>query len=225
MIAMITVPWYDSHFTAHTQNHCLALTLPFLKKPAPSANPADAPPTKRVVPWKVRAFVWLRRGTQWREVISLVVIMTITLLMWNTWAVYPLKLLVAFFHEFSQGLMALLTGGHITSISFSNDLHGNSAVEGGLHLGSASVHGHDHALGANGLGGGEAGLDRRRHDLRVALVADPALFPAVVEIGLVAAEVVDEIHRHRMMADQLGDHVLGAAQQGRGAVAVVHLVG
>ena len=70
-----------------------------------------------------------------------------------------------------------------------------------------------------------AGLDRRRHDLRVALVADPALFPAVVEVGLVAAEMVDEVHRHRMMADELGDHVLGAAQQRRGAVAVVHLAG
>jgi hypothetical protein len=63
------------------------------------------------------------------------------------------------------------------------------------------------------LAGGEAGLDGRRHDLRIALVADPALFPAVVEVGLVAAEVIDEIHRHRVMADELGDDVLGAAQQ------------
>ena len=68
-------------------------------------------------------------------------------------------------------------------------------------------------------------LDGGRHDLRVALVADPALFPAVIEVALVAAEVIDEVHRHRVMADQLGDHVLGAAQQRRGAVAVVQLVG
>ncbi len=70
-----------------------------------------------------------------------------------------------------------------------------------------------------------AALIAGRHDLRVALVADPALFPAIVELGVLAAEVVDEIHRHRVMADQLGDHVLGAAEQRRSAIAVVQLVG
>lgn len=110
----------------------MALSIPFLKKPVDAAKAVSLPPaTKRAVPWKVRAFVWLRRGTQWREVISLVLIMTVTLLLWNTWAVYPLKLLVAFFHEFSQGLMGLATGGHITQITFTSELQGECNVEGG----------------------------------------------------------------------------------------------
>jgi hypothetical protein len=80
-------------------------------------------------------------------------------------------------------------------------------------------------LAALELAGGQRALDGGRHDLRIALVADPALFPAVVEVGLVAAEVIDEVHRHRVMAYQLGDHVLGATQERRRAVAVVELVG
>src|SRR4029077_3892328 len=80
-------------------------------------------------------------------------------------------------------------------------------------------------VAALALAGAQRRLDGRRHDLRIALVADPALFPAVVEVGLVAAEVIDEVHRHRMRPDQLGDPVLGAAQQRGGAVAVVHLAG
>ena len=38
-------------------------------------------------------------------------------------------------------------------------------------------------------------LDRGRHDLGVALVADPALFPAVIELFAFAAEMIDEIDR------------------------------
>ena len=54
------------------------------------------------------------------------------------------------------------------------------------------------------LAGGEAGLDRRRHDLRVALVANPALFPAVVELRLAGAEVVDENGQILGMVGQAG---------------------
>ncbi len=87
--------------------------------------------------------------------------------------------------------------------------------------------GHDEVgdLAALELAGGKRSLDGGRHDLRVALVADPALFPAIVEVALVAAEMVDEVHRHGVMAYELGDHVLGAAEQRRGAIAVVQLVG
>ena len=36
--------------------------------------------------------------------------------LWNTWIVYPLKILVVFFHELSHGLMAVITGGSIKEI-------------------------------------------------------------------------------------------------------------
>ncbi|MCC7479030.1 M50 family metallopeptidase [bacterium] len=46
-------------------------------------------------------------------------------LLWGTPVVYPLKILVVFFHELSHGLMAILTGGQIVQIQL-------SAFEGGL---------------------------------------------------------------------------------------------
>ncbi len=45
--------------------------------------------------------------------------------LWNTWAVYPLKILVVFFHELSHGLMAVVTGGSILEIRV-------DAAQGGL---------------------------------------------------------------------------------------------
>lgn len=120
------------------------ISLPFLKKPAAavdtdvaaSESPAGPVATasaaiKRKMGWRARAFLWVRRGTQWRELISLVVIMTITLMLWNTWAVYPLKLMVVFFHEFSQGIMGLATGGRIAEMSITPDIQGNITIEGG----------------------------------------------------------------------------------------------
>ncbi len=100
------------------------------------------------------------------------------------------------------------------------------------HLGHQLGHcrhqaGHDEVgdVAAGELAGRKRRLDRGRNDLRVALVADPALFPAVVELGVLAAEVIDEVHRHGMVADQPGDHVLGAAEQRRRAIAVVEFIG
>ena len=51
-------------------------------------------------------------------------------------------------------------------------------------------------------------LDRGGHDLRIALVADPALFPAIVEILALAAEMIDEIQRHRMAAEEFRDDLV-----------------
>ncbi len=50
------------------------------------------------------------------------------------------------------------------------------------------------------VGGVHAGLfqqrlDRGGNDFRIALVADPALFPAIIELFALAAEVIDEIQR------------------------------
>lgn len=43
-------------------------------------------------------------------------LLIIIALLWNTWVIYPLKLLVVFFHELSHGLAAILTGGEIARI-------------------------------------------------------------------------------------------------------------
>lgn len=56
------------------------------------------------------------RNIQWNELISLLFIILAVVYLWNTWAVYPLKILVVFFHELSHGLMAIITGGSIKEI-------------------------------------------------------------------------------------------------------------
>ncbi len=56
------------------------------------------------------------RGIKLKEVIGLFVIMLVVVFLWNTWFVYPLKILVVFFHEFSHGLVAVITGGSIKEI-------------------------------------------------------------------------------------------------------------
>lgn len=56
------------------------------------------------------------RKIQWKELISLLFIMLAVVYLWNTWVVYPLKILVVFFHELSHGLMAVITGGSIKEI-------------------------------------------------------------------------------------------------------------
>lgn len=61
----------------------------------------------------------------WRIFASLLGLVVVAALFWNTWAVYPLKILVVFFHELSHGLAALLTGGSIVRIEV-------VAQEGGL---------------------------------------------------------------------------------------------
>ncbi len=65
------------------------------------------------------------QNIQWNELISLLFIMLAVVYLWNTWAVYPLKILVVFFHELSHGLMAVVTGGSILEIRV-------DAAQGGL---------------------------------------------------------------------------------------------
>ena len=67
----------------------------------------------------------LRDSIDWPEFLGLLGTMVVVWLLWNTWVVYPLKLLVVFFHELSHGLTALATGGRIVEIRL-------MANEGGL---------------------------------------------------------------------------------------------
>ncbi|MEE8432212.1 MAG: M50 family metallopeptidase [Candidatus Desulfatibia sp.] len=56
------------------------------------------------------------RKIQWKELISLLFILLAVVYLWNTRVVYPLKILVVFFHELSHGVMAVITGGSIKEI-------------------------------------------------------------------------------------------------------------
>jgi len=53
------------------------------------------------------------RKIDWTEMAGLLITLVAILFLWNTWVVYPLKILVVFFHELSHGLMAVVTGGSI----------------------------------------------------------------------------------------------------------------
>ncbi|MCC6152406.1 MAG: M50 family metallopeptidase [Candidatus Hydrogenedentes bacterium] len=56
---------------------------------------------------------------------GLAVCLIVIVVLWDTWAVYPLRLLVVFFHELSHGIAAVVTGGSIVEIQM-------NAQEGGL---------------------------------------------------------------------------------------------
>lgn len=63
--------------------------------------------------------------TNWKEAGSLGAIGLIVFVLWGTPVIYPLKILVVFFHEFSHGMAALMTGGRIIEIQI-------SPLQGGL---------------------------------------------------------------------------------------------
>ena len=67
----------------------------------------------------------LLENTDWQALTILVAISILVAALWNTWLVYPLKMLVVFFHELSHGVAAVVTGGSIVRI-------GMVAQEGGV---------------------------------------------------------------------------------------------
>jgi hypothetical protein len=54
-----------------------------------------------------------------------------SLLLWDTFALYPFRLFVVFLHEISHGLAAIVTGGSIVSIGLSHDEGGVCVTRGG----------------------------------------------------------------------------------------------
>lgn len=60
-----------------------------------------------------------------RQLAGLAAIFAVVWLLWDTWWVYPLKMLVVLFHELSHGMAAIATGGSIAGIEL-------LAREGGL---------------------------------------------------------------------------------------------
>ncbi|MCP5065884.1 MAG: M50 family metallopeptidase [bacterium] len=65
------------------------------------------------------------------SLLKLGLILLAILFFWNSWLVYPLKVLVVFFHELSHGLAALLTGGSIVEIQLQKQQGGLCITQGG----------------------------------------------------------------------------------------------
>jgi len=63
--------------------------------------------------------------TNYKLLLTLIGMLVVIGFLWPYWPIYPLKILVVFFHELSHGLMAILTGGRVHHIEL-------VAMEGGL---------------------------------------------------------------------------------------------
>ena len=100
-------------------------------------------------------------------VLMYVAILAGVLLLWNTWIVYPLRLLVVFFHELSHGLAAIVTGGRVIEIQLDPREGGLAVTQGGSPLLIASAG----YLGSLIIGG-------------TTLLAPGLLFNAAVTVGL-----------------------------------------
>ncbi len=72
-----------------------------------------------------------KTSIDWRTVALLIGLSLIVGLLWETPVVYPLKILVVFFHELSHGLMAKLTGGEIVKIQVVAQQGGYCITQGG----------------------------------------------------------------------------------------------
>jgi hypothetical protein len=67
----------------------------------------------------------------WYRLLGVVVLLVAIGALWQTLAVYPLKILVVFFHELSHALACLLTGGHVQRIELSYNEGGLTYCLGG----------------------------------------------------------------------------------------------
>lgn len=67
-----------------------------------------------------------------RLLAALIGMLILVSLLWNTWFIYPLRLLVVFFHELSHGLAAVLTGGRIVQIQLVAQEGGVCITQGGI---------------------------------------------------------------------------------------------
>ena len=66
-----------------------------------------------------------------RAAAILAALMAAVVLLWNTAALYPLRILVVFFHEMSHALVAVLTGGSILEIQVVAQEGGLAITQGG----------------------------------------------------------------------------------------------
>jgi len=67
----------------------------------------------------------------WRQVLLILALMLLINLFWDSQIVYPLKILVVFFHEASHGIAAYLTGGSVDHLEVSKFEGGVTYTKGG----------------------------------------------------------------------------------------------
>ncbi len=65
------------------------------------------------------------------EIFILSIVLLITILFWNSVAIFPIKLLVIFFHEISHALAVIFTGGNVLSFDIFLNLSGGVVSENG----------------------------------------------------------------------------------------------
>lgn len=68
----------------------------------------------------------------WKQIFILFSIILLIIVLWNTWVVFPLKILVVFFHELSHALAAWLTGGKVIEIQLNASQGGHCITRGGM---------------------------------------------------------------------------------------------
>src|SRR3546814_1287854 len=69
----------------------------------------------------------------------------------------------------------------------------------------------------------EQAAHRFAGELRIAFLANPAGLPAIVELGGGGAEMIDEIRRHAVAADEARETLTGADEQGGGKSGRAHV--
>ena len=72
-----------------------------------------------------------RSAINWPQTALLIAIVAVVYALWSTPVVYPLKMLVVFFHELSHGIAAMLTGGEIVRIELDPRQGGLCVTRGG----------------------------------------------------------------------------------------------
>lgn len=72
-----------------------------------------------------------KKQKQFIEAISLVLIILTSFFLWDTFIIYPIKLMVVLLHEISHGFAAIITGGKVIDLNIALDLSGFSKIENG----------------------------------------------------------------------------------------------
>ena len=66
-----------------------------------------------------------------KEIIILISILAASFFLWNTFVLFPIKIIVVFLHEASHAIAALITGGRVMRLNINFNLGGYCEITGG----------------------------------------------------------------------------------------------
>jgi hypothetical protein len=72
-----------------------------------------------------------KKEKQYLELLILITISLLSIILWNSPLIYPIKLFVVLSHEICHGLATIITGGSIQAIQINDYLGGETLIEGG----------------------------------------------------------------------------------------------